>query len=83
MPMVGLTNAEGEKLKSISNDALREETLKLQEFINQELKGIDDQLAALHQRIADQPDLDITEKENVFIEIDKIEESRNKELEKF
>ncbi|MEJ7643351.1 MAG: preprotein translocase subunit SecA [Chryseolinea sp.] len=82
MPMVGQTNAEGEKIKSISNDALREETPKLQEFINQELKGIDDQLAALHQKIADQPDLDITEKENVFIEIDKIEESRNKELEK-
>lgn len=80
--MVGQTNAEGEKIKSISNDALREETPKLQEFINQELKGIDDQLAALHQKIADQPDLDITEKENVFIEIDKIEESRNKELEK-
>ena len=51
-------------------------------IINQELKGIDDQLAALHKKIADNPDLDINEKESVFAEIDKIEVERNKELEK-
>lgn len=82
MPLVEETKAEGEKLKSISNDELRGETKKVQEFINQELSGIDSQLSSLHKKIADNPELDITEKEAVFGEIDKLEEERNKELEK-
>jgi len=82
MPLVEQTKEEGEKLKSVSNDELRNETKKIQEFINQELKGIDDQLASLHKKIADSPDLDINDKESVFADIDRIEGERNKELEK-
>ncbi len=82
MPLVEQTKQEGERVKSLSNDALRAETKKIQEQINQELKNIDDQLAGLHQKIADNPELDINEKESVFGQIDKLEEDRNKELEK-
>ena len=82
MPLVEQTKQEGEQVKSLSNDALREETKKIQEQINQELKDIDDQLAGLHKKIADNPELDINEKESVFAQIDKLEEDRNKELEK-
>jgi preprotein translocase subunit SecA len=82
MPLVDQTTKEGESLKSISNDELRAETRKIQDFINQELKNIDDKLAALHKQIADQPDMDINDKETVFAEIDKLESDRNKELEK-
>lgn len=82
MPLVEQTKSEGEKLKSISNDELRNETRKVEEIISNELKSIDDQLAALHKKIADNPDMDISEKESVFMEIDGIEEVRNKELEK-
>ena len=82
MPLVEQTKTEGEKLKSISNDELRNETRKVEETISQELKSIDDQLAALHKKIADNPDMDISEKESVFLEIDGIEEVRTKELEK-
>ncbi len=82
MPLVEQTKQEGERVKSLSNDALRAETKKIQEQINQELKNIDDQLASLHQKIADNPALDINEKESVFGQIDKLEEDRNKELEK-
>ena len=82
MPLVEQTKQEGERIKSLSNDALRGETKKIQEQINQELKSIDDQLAGLHQKIADNPSLDINEKESLFAEIDKLEEDRNKELEK-
>jgi len=82
MPLVELTKQEGERIKSLSNDALRGETKKIQEQINQELKSIDDQLAGLHQKIADNPSLDINEKESLFAEIDKLELDRNKELEK-
>lgn len=81
-PLVDQTKAEGEKLKPVTNDALRNETQNIQEFINQELKSIDDQLASLHKRISDNPDLDINEKEAIFGDIDRIEGERNKELEK-
>jgi preprotein translocase subunit SecA len=82
MPLVEQTKQEGEQLKSVSNDDLRNETKKIQEFINQELKSIDDTLASLHQQIADNPQLEINDKEAIFIQIDKLEAHRNKELEK-
>lgn len=82
MPLVELTNREGETLTSLTNDELRAKTTEVQDFINQELKSIDDQIAALYQRIADQPDLDLDQKEAIFGEIDQLERDRNKELEK-
>jgi len=82
MPLVQQTIQEGETVKSLSNDELRNETRKIQDFINQELSGIDNNLAALHKKIADHPEMEINDKEDVFKEIDKIELERNKELEK-
>lgn len=82
MPLVEQTKQEGEKLKSVSHDQLRDESKNIQLFINQELKSIDDKLAALHKKIADNPQLDLGEKESVFASIDKLEGERNKELEK-
>ncbi len=82
MPLVELTNAEGEKLKTITNDELRKKSLDIQQTINQKLKHIDDELATLHQRITDQPELDLNEKESIFAQIDKTEKDRNAELEK-
>ncbi len=82
MPLVEQTKAEGEKLLSISNDELRAKTSEIKDFIDSKLKHIDDQLAELHARIADHPELDLNEKESIFSEIDKIEKDRNGELEK-
>src|SRR6478735_12705552 len=82
MPLVEETKREGEKLLSISNDDLRKKTSEIQSDINTALKPIDDQIAALHKRISDQPDLDLNEKESVFAQIDALELDRNKELEK-
>ena len=73
MPLVEQTKAEGEKLLSISNDELRNKTKEIQDFINEKLRNTDNQLAALHQRIVDHPELDLNEKESIFAEIDKIE----------
>lgn len=81
MPLVEQTKAEGEKLLSISNDELRDKTQEIQSYIDQKLKHIDDKLAELHQRIADQPNLDLNEKESIFADIDRIEKERNTELE--
>ncbi len=81
MPLVELTKKEGEQLTSISHDQLREKTAETQRFINDQLKPVDDQIAALHARINEQQDLDIHEKESLFAEIDKLELQRNKDLE--
>jgi preprotein translocase subunit SecA len=82
MPLVEETKREGEKLLSISNDDLRKKTLAIQSDINTALKPIDDQIADLHKKIADEPNLDLNEKESVFAKIDALEVDRNKELEK-
>src|SRR5215813_2989834 len=82
MPLVDATNEEGKKLTSLSHDELRAKTLEIQNEIDLGLKSIDDQIASLHQKIADAPDMDLNEKESVFTEIDKLELDRNKELEK-
>src|SRR5882672_78457 len=81
-PLVEQTIKEGEKLTSISHDELRSKTLEIQEYINTQLKSIDDELAALHQEVADHPELDINEKESIFLKVDNIELDRNRELEK-
>ena len=82
MPLVEETNREWEKLKGISNDALREKTFALKARIAEHLKDIDGQLAEHHARIAAEPDLDLGEKERIFGEIDKLGQERNVKLEK-
>lgn len=81
-PLVQQTIQEGEKLVSVSHDELRNKTIEIQQYINSKLKSIDDELGALHQEVADHPDLDINEKEAIFLKVDKMELERNKELEK-
>ncbi|MEK6782923.1 MAG: preprotein translocase subunit SecA [Bacteroidota bacterium] len=82
MPLVEETKREGEKLLAISNDDLRKKTSEIRADINAALQPIDDQIAALHKQIADEPNLDLTEKESVFAHLDALELDRNKELEK-
>lgn len=82
MPLADQARKDWEEIKPLTNDELRAETVKIQQTINQGLKDIDDKLAALHQQIADNPELDINEKEALFADIDRIELDRNKELEK-
>ena len=80
-PYVGKINTEFEKLSGISDEDLRGKTAELKGVIAEKLKHIDDELAQLHQKIEDQPDLDIHEKEELFGQIDKLEEKRDEELE--
>ncbi|QHL88768.1 preprotein translocase subunit SecA [Nibribacter ruber] len=81
MPYVALINQEFAKLASLSDDELRQRTQQVQATIAERLKPIDDKIAALHQRIENEPDLDIAQKEGIFVQIDELEKDRNKELE--
>ena len=59
MPLVEQAKQDWEQLRSLTNDELRQETIKIQNEINESLQGIDGKLATLHRQIADNPGLDI------------------------
>ncbi|WP_192823307.1 preprotein translocase subunit SecA [Rufibacter sp. LB8] len=80
-PYVALINQEFAKLASVSDDQLRRRTQEVQAAIADRLKPIDDKIAALHARIEAETSLDISQKEEVFQEIDALEKDRNKDLE--
>ena len=80
-PIIAEIKGEYEKLHAISDDELRNRTQELKNYINQELKEIDDDLAELHGSIGEDTTLDIETKESIFDQIDELEKERNKELE--
>ena len=80
-PYVSQINSAFEKLQGLSDDELRNKTQEIKDVIAADLKSIDDQLASLHTEAADNPDLDIHQKEAVFDQIDQLEKDRDEELE--
>lgn len=80
-PYVGKVNEEYNKLQNLSDDELRGKTTEVKLQIQQRLQNIDDQLAALHKKIEENPELDVNEKESIFTQTDKLEEERDKQLE--
>lgn len=81
-PYVGLINAEYEKLRNITDDELRGKTAELKSIIQDRLKTIDDQIAALQKEVEENKELDVHQKEDIFGQIDKLESNRDEELEK-
>ncbi|WP_375580326.1 preprotein translocase subunit SecA [Marivirga tractuosa] len=81
LPLVEQINKEFAKLKDLSHDELRAKTADVLDRINQYLKDIDDEIAALHTKVDEDPDMDLHTKEDVFNEIDALEEKRNEKLE--
>ena len=81
LPMVEAINEEYVKLQGLSDDQLRDKTKEIKKIIDDHLSEIDDQIAGLHQQVADNPDLDIHQKEDLFKEVDRLEEERNEQLE--
>ncbi len=82
MPMVDSINAEDERMMSLSHDQLRDEVAAVKQDIDNYLQGIDKQIEDLHSQVDDNRDIDVHAKEEIFDQIDKLEEQRNVELEK-
>jgi preprotein translocase subunit SecA len=80
-PLVDSINQEYAKLKSLSDDELRGKTFAFKELIAKELSDLASQLAGLHQRVAENPMIDIEEKEEIFQQIDRLEKEHDKKLE--
>ncbi|MEN7548214.1 preprotein translocase subunit SecA [Rapidithrix thailandica] len=80
-PYVGEVNAAFQKLQSLSDDELRDQTQQIKQKIDEYLSEIDQKLKDLHQKVEDNPDLDIHQKEEIFDTIDQYEKDRNDQLE--
>ncbi|MGZ3945779.1 MAG: preprotein translocase subunit SecA [Mucilaginibacter sp.] len=80
-PLVEKIRPEFSKLDGISNDELRAKTLAFKETIKQGLTAIDAELQELKDRIENNQDLEVSEKVELYRQVDKLEKDRNKELE--
>ncbi|MEN8248764.1 MAG: preprotein translocase subunit SecA [Bacteroidota bacterium] len=82
MPYVNKINNIFNQLTSLSNDELRNKTVEVRAVIDNHLKPIDDNISQLSKQVEEDDSLDIHAKEDIFKQIDKLEEDRNEELEK-
>lgn len=80
-PYVEKVNKEFEKLSSISDDALRARTPEIKAIINEKLSGIDNEIANIKHKINEDVTLNIHQKEELYNEIDSLEDKRNEQLE--
>jgi preprotein translocase subunit SecA len=79
LPIVEAIKTEYAKLSSISDEELRGKTTGLKSRINDFLADIDSQIKQLHEQ--GQATEDVDEKDQIFQQIDKLQEERNKQLE--
>lgn len=80
-PYIEKTIEEYAKIHTISDDELRQKTQEVKAIIDVRLQGFDERINANKQKAETDISLSLQEKENIFNEIDKLEEERNKELE--
>ncbi|MBO7432753.1 MAG: preprotein translocase subunit SecA [Salinivirgaceae bacterium] len=73
MPYVLAANAEYEKLAGLTNDQLRQQSLELQQIIQDRINPENQQIADLRQQI--EQEQDIEKKEDLYNQIDKVEEA--------
>ncbi len=78
-PLVKEINEEFERLKSLSDDQLRQKTLEFRKRIAEHLAGIDEDIKNLNDESTDEKDF--LRKEEIFKEVDKLKEERDKHLE--
>mgnify|MGYP002627261336 FL=1 len=78
MPYVTATNAEYAKLATLSNDELRQQSIELQKIIQDSVSAENQQIVDIRQQI--EQEQDIEKKEDLYNQIDKIEEEIDKKI---
>ena len=77
-PLLEKVKVEHSRLKNVSNDELRDKTDKLREIVKNYIKQEEDQIEEL---TAKAEDIDITESEALYTQIDKLEENISAKIE--
>lgn len=72
-PILNSTIEAWEKIKELSNDELRAKTVEFQKKINEYIANEENQIKEIKERINNEPDIDIHEKEKLYETIDKLE----------
>ncbi|TSD62964.1 preprotein translocase subunit SecA [Inquilinus sp. KBS0705] len=80
-PIVEKVKAAFEKLDQLSNDELRAKTISFKETIAAGLESIDAEIQAIKARTETELDMEVSEKVELYTQLDKLEKDRNKELE--
>ncbi|HZX58636.1 MAG TPA: helicase-related protein, partial [Mucilaginibacter sp.] len=80
-PIVEKVKEAFSKLDGISHDELRAKTIGFKETIKQGLTEIDAELQEIKDRIEANPDMEVSEKVELYTLVDKLEKDRNKQLE--
>lgn len=80
MPIVENINKEYAKLSKISDEQLRNRTTEIKGIISDKLKSIDTEIASLNDKVHS-AELNVSDKESVYNQIDNLEKNRDKELE--
>ena len=75
MPSVNMSLQFYETIQDYTGDQLRAKTTEFKQKIYEATKEEEDKVAEIKQTIADQPDIDIHEKENLYQEIDSLNDS--------
>ncbi|MEI7595359.1 MAG: preprotein translocase subunit SecA [Bacteroidota bacterium] len=81
MPLVNLIKAAYENIKDLSNDELREKSAKIKQTIANYIKVEDDRINELKKLSDENPDMDIDEKEKIYIEIDQLNKTIKTKIE--
>ena len=80
-PIIGIINKEVDKLSNLSNDQLREKTKELRTEIQDFFKTEQSEIDGLKNDIENDK-FDLTEREDIYNRIDKLEESIDNKIEK-
>ena len=81
LPIVEKVKAAFAKLDQLSNDELRAKTINFKETIAAGLEGIDAEIQAIKSRTETELEMEVSEKVELYTQLDKLEKDRNKELE--
>lgn len=77
-PVVPQVTAAYEIISKLSNDQLRDKTAEFKLRIAKHVEAEATEIAAMRARIEATPDMDIEEKESLFVEIDRLEKEKYK-----
>src|ERR1700752_3068130 len=80
-PYVGKINAFYSQYQQLSHNELRSKTDEFKKRIVDDLSEIETELKALEDRIENESEMDMTEKQTIFAQIDKLKKDRNTKIE--
>ncbi len=80
-PVIEKINNEFQKLQSISHDELRAKTQEFKRRIKEYTSEVSSELSGIRSRIEQEPDMDISEKVELYNRIDKLEKNENELIE--